>query len=76
MNYIISWFSFSLPKTDKIQRNIMHTAAQNLPLDTVWITYYFDQGDSNTSVSIKSITSHRIQIVDFEHYLMPRPLTD
>lgn len=33
----------------------MHTAAQSLPLDTVQMTYYFDQGDSNTSVSINSL---------------------
>lgn len=55
MNYTISCFSFGLLKTDKPQRNIMHTAAQTLPLNTVQMTYFFDQGDNNTSVSIKSL---------------------
>lgn len=35
MNYTISCFSFDLLKPDKPQRNIMDTAAQSLPLDTV-----------------------------------------
>jgi len=38
MNYTISCFSFGLPKTDKTQKNILHTAAQSLPLVTVQMT--------------------------------------
>lgn len=49
----------------------MHTAAQSLPLDTVQMTHYFDQGDSNTSVSINSllrITGFKLLISSITSY--------
>lgn len=43
----------------------MHTAAQSLPLDAVQMTHGFDQGDSNTSVSINSL----LRITGFKTFI-------